>query len=1755
MTQSPEISGGGGFTFEDAPVAIYLGALLGEEFAPGLHDRIVMRVAVQQAAYGEPLDDLIVDGRGADDSISRLSLQTKRELTISAATTNTDFREIITRAWATLQKPNFRENIDRVGAVAGTVSEATRRAFVTICDWARASETVEAFLAHFQPGASDADKRNALQAVRDILGDDDGTTSDAKAYRLLRHFVLIRFDVLHEGATDDAHAIERLRHHLHEPERAGDLWQRLLRLAREAAGRAQEFSRLSLLSHLRGTFRLAGVRSLRADLERVMEETQNALDSIACEIGGTEIPRPALVESVRQALERSRFVTIVGLPGTGKSAILHACVQDEMRNGTVLLLKSDRLTGPNWLPHARSLGIIAPTIESLLSEISATGSSVLYIDGIDRISINQRGVIVDILNSIHRSPLLSLWKVVATCRDNGIEPLRTWLPPTIFGGGGVSTVEVGPFNDAEAEQLAVAKPVLRPLLFGDDRVREIARRPFFAAVLARSLEQSTTDQPAPQSEVELLNVWWARGGYDSDEQRLYQRQRALVQLAKAGAVDLGRRIRLEGIDASAIVDLRRDNVIKDVVPGHTVQFVHDIFFEWAFLHLLIDRDTAWLDEIRAVGEPPVLGRVVELFSQATLAQHRDWEQKLTALENSGMRPQWTRAWLIAPFGAPTFWNRSDDFTQAVLQNKTQRLSKLAVWFQAEKSRANPYVLNCTFGSAELARREIIRLADMLAWPSEPASWSRFCAWAIRNIAEFSVMTIPDLLAAFEVWQNMFADYPNAVSQQIFATALAWLEDIEARQHPDEFSYNPGPWSELERGGIEELEQRLRAVVLRAARVEPEKVRHYLMRVRDLERLRGHAFSQIIGYAPTLVDNHSPELVAITKLEVLDDLPADEEVRDSHRRTFARGISYHDWHRLSIREEHGIFYPPSPLREPFTSLFRSKPDEARGLVRDITNHAITAWRQLSRLDRENRATPIPLIFDFPWGTQEFWGDGRVYIWSRGHWAPASVVAGLMALEEWAFSQVEAGRSVDEVIHDVLEGHHSSSVLSIAVALALSTNTVSEATLPLATSQKIWEWDIAKFVQETGDSGIASNLIGFMKPGEAEHGLAVRKSNARPARRMEIRWLAQLFVINANEALRTKAQNTITAFPDTLAFDVEEEKAIPEHVADKRRTAEIWSEWGRLENYRATPAPDGSGTYIQLENPQQTAPDVVAVTERTARMNERLRLILWATKSFESQSIESGLTVQEAVDRAREVDRNDLFAEPHGQINDADLDRSAVAGVAAVVLMYGGKIDPALLSWCKDVTFRAAATPQFIDRTFFPGSKHVYHPCDFAVRALEGLIRREEDAQAAKEAVLRLGGHPLEEVSEKAISVALSMWGSDARFAWAALRLGARISLGSHAARPSAYGYDPETERERKAAAISAAIEELGSGGAPAALPDVPPAWVQAARRGYRDDFDDDEVNWREPDDYLRWDFLPKVLGHVPMPEAMRDQQRAPLLLDYAYKLLKWTIDKIEPSWAKEDKRRDRRTSELGDWRRRFGYFLAKLALELNEDSVLTNILNPIFAPRDDAAESLINPFVYILTAGGIIDPPRIMPNAINLMKACVERVLRDHAWESARYNDGDIYGYDLPEVVRVFLFATGVRADQSSRFANGDWRDVGAVLPIVDPFVRAVGDVPHVIGSFLTLCENAVEHYPPSIFIDQIGQILSKQPGVPLGWYGTTIPSRIAALVHAFAERSQPLPPQLAQDMLRVLDRLVDMGDRRSAALQTSEIFRNVRQAA
>jgi hypothetical protein len=93
---------------------------------------------------------------------------------------------------------------------------------------------------------------------------------------------------------------------------------------------------------------------------------------------------------------------------------------------------------------------------------------------------------------------------------------------------------------------------------------------------------------------------------------------------------------------------------------------------------------------------------------------------------------------------------------------------------------------------------------------------------------------------------------------------------------------------------------------------------------------------------------------------------------------------------------------------------------------------------------------------------------------------------------------------------------------------------------------------------------------------------------------------------------------------------------------------------------------------------------------------------------------------------------------------------------------------------------------------------------------------------------------------------------------------------------------------------------------------------------------------------------------------------------------------------------------------------------------------------------------------------------------------------------------------------------------------------------------------LTAIPTELLHYPTDAFADQVLAIIGSGPDNFPGWRGTLIPARIAELVQHFAHREAPIEKPLAQKLLRILDILVDMGDRRSAALQLGEAFRETR---
>ena len=97
----------------------------------------------------------------------------------------------------------------------------------------------------------------------------------------------------------------------------------------------------------------------------------------------------------------------------------------------------------------------------------------------------------------------------------------------------------------------------------------------------------------------------------------------------------------------------------------------------------------------------------------------------------------------------------------------------------------------------------------------------------------------------------------------------------------------------------------------------------------------------------------------------------------------------------------------------------------------------------------------------------------------------------------------------------------------------------------------------------------------------------------------------------------------------------------------------------------------------------------------------------------------------------------------------------------------------------------------------------------------------------------------------------------------------------------------------------------------------------------------------------------------------------------------------------------------------------------------------------------------------------------------------------------------------------------------------------------------VMGKFLDLCERAGRAYPISKFGPQANAALAAIGNAEEGWTGTMLPARMAGVVQRQADWNFPLKLQDAQELLKVLDALIDLGDRRSAALEQTEAFRGI----
>ena len=1160
----------------------------------------------------------------------------------------------------------------------------------------------------------------------------------------------------------------------------------------------------------------------------------------------------------------------------------------------------------------------------------------------------------------------------------------------------------------------------------------------------------------------------------------------------------------------------------------------------------------------------MLGRVVGLMAQEALTDEGRWSAGYHSLASKNLRRQWQREWLTAPPFTPAFEHAKAEFAALLKADDFALFEKVLVWFQAQHTIPSPYVLGNIKSPVEGMDNLVV--ADLLGWPSDFRTWGRLIDWVISEADAIPVRLIPKVLEVFDVWQNALSDRKNGRSKAILQLANAWLARFEKGELHDKSGDDEGKAWRFSSEESSRIGKSLRMILLRSARSYPDFAKELFRRTIANEDRREAIYPDLIAFSP-IMTQVDPDLVAdLAESVLLEELPEDKLMRDrrqheehykrlaelraipKEKRTrkqnlalqstfFPIGSDRYDLDDIGIERHSGVYFPTSALHEPFKSLFASKPDVALRLVRNLANHATKGWSQIHSINRRQRGTPIPVSVEFPWGVQEFCGDWHVYSWGLGQLGPNPLECAFLALSYWAFKQIEGGRTASEVIKEIVEGNECYAVLGLALLLALETWETTETTLAVATCQRLWQHDMARFVQEP-NKDIDLLGFGFLSRLSGEKAEAKKFLDQRKSRTREIKQLAMYFALNRDSALREKFKAALARFPDDLPYEFEEQKTNPGFAAHLKEEAERWAGLGDRKNYKQT-RHDETHVAITYEPPKPlTENQQERLKESTAAL-QAFNVVGWAIKSLEANRIADGLSLDRAVIFARSVDT----AEFDGRNASVSSPQSVTASVAACVIRFA---DPHSedYKWAWDIMARVEAIKE--PEHVFGGSKIPWHPATRLIIALHHDRRSASPRADSAERLLKLALHPLDSVSEVAFDALFA--DADEHLRWVAGQLAVNLCI-VHLGKFKNGGWDQAPKQKARAKSIAAALAALKKQ-KNGPMPTLPPAWVKGGAGGRREIPDD---QWQRPDVFFDAQTAAKLLPKCPLEAWMASKTYRPLVEPLLFALVNWTTESLMPSWQTE-KRSDRRRTDLFEWNRTLGDLLARVVPFVALDVARNTLIKPFLAD-DEETLSVLARFADRSVTRHVFDAATIPANIVPLLDDCVSRVLQDRSFKPKSWRAGQVHGYAMPELIDALLFVNVENAPGAARYVNGDWSQIDTVLPIIDRMVRNVGWSPFVMGKFLNLCQRAGQAYPISKFGAQTNAALALIGNAEEGWTGTTLPARMAGIVQRQADWNFPLKLPDAQELLKVLDALIDLGDRRSAALEQTEAFKGIQGLA
>lgn len=298
MSQSSELAGGDGFTFEGHVAAYYLAALLAKRKTGGC-DGDVVEVATQQRNFDKPLDDIIITWKDSSDRSGTTSLQVKREVIISSAKNNKDFREVIRDSWYTFQKKEFKKGVDKYGMAIGYIAPKNLRALRNLCEVARESNDAKHFEKRLSVGSINKTQLTIKNDIEKILKEECGVSLTIENLRLfLSHFIITQFDFLHEGALSPAEAETYLREFLapNQTHLASLVWSHFHTIIRISGAKSGKYDYDRLVNDLAKVIPV-GAKKLLGTKTKFLEDSSNYIQNKFSKIPVLGVQTPISLQS------------------------------------------------------------------------------------------------------------------------------------------------------------------------------------------------------------------------------------------------------------------------------------------------------------------------------------------------------------------------------------------------------------------------------------------------------------------------------------------------------------------------------------------------------------------------------------------------------------------------------------------------------------------------------------------------------------------------------------------------------------------------------------------------------------------------------------------------------------------------------------------------------------------------------------------------------------------------------------------------------------------------------------------------------------------------------------------------------------------------------------------------------------------------------------------------------------------------------------------------------------------------------------------------------------------------------------------------------------------------------------------------------------------------------------------------------------------------------------------------------------------